>query len=165
MKPYLRAAIPSDYELVATWISDAAECVRWAGPGIPFPFAGRDLPGLLEGTPSIVIGESRASFVLVEPIAAEAQPQIAAFAQLVCEDSANFRLARIVVAPDKRGRGVGTVLCEILLEKVKATPGARTLRLFVHQENVTAARIYAKLGFVVSPPHPWPDVLTMKRAI
>jgi len=156
---------PNDYLTVASWIADAAECKRWAGPGIRFPFSGEELPALLDGTAPIVAGEIRKSFVLVESCALGPQPRTIGFAQIVREDPAHFRLARIVVAPHRRGVGMGKLLCEMLLAEIATVPSARSVRLFVQGDNVAALRIYDKLGFTVAPPHPWPDVLSMKRTV
>jgi hypothetical protein len=35
----LRAPTESDYLHVASWITDAAACRRWAGPRVAFPFS------------------------------------------------------------------------------------------------------------------------------
>ena len=156
---------PNDYLAIASWIVDAAECKRWAGPGVRFPFSGQELPALLDGTAPIVPGEIRKSFVLVESCELDPQPRTIGFAQIVQEDAVQFRLARIVVAPHKRGAGMGKLLCEMLLAEIAALPSARSVRLFVQGDNVAALRIYDKLGFTVAPPHPWPDILSMKRTV
>jgi ribosomal-protein-alanine N-acetyltransferase len=161
----LRTPIASDYCAIASWIADAEECARWAGPLMPFPFSGDELLVLFERIPPLVPGEVRTSFVLLEEGLPGLGPQTIAFAQIVREDAANFRLARILVAPHKRGGGVGTSLCRLLIAKVAATPGARMLKLFVYRENTAAMRLYAGIGFEIIPPHPWPDVIAMSRAV
>ena len=56
----LRMPQPDDYAAIATWVSDANACIRWAGPLVPFPFAVAELQQLL----TVSNGES---YCLVAP--------------------------------------------------------------------------------------------------
>jgi len=68
MTHVLRSPGPADYDAIASWIQDAAQCVRWGGPHIPFPFSGAELPGLIASAPAIVPGEISASFSLISKL-------------------------------------------------------------------------------------------------
>lgn len=62
-------------------------------------------------------------------------------------------LARIVVAPDVRGKGLGRLLVRGLLARAVAA-GHRNVFLRVHPDNATALRCYRAAGFVPVDPAP-----------
>jgi len=55
-------------------------------------------------------------------------------------------LARLIVAPELRGRGLGQRLVRVLVAKAAAT-GLATAMLRVEPDNVTAIRCYLSSGF------------------
>ena len=63
---------------------------------------------------------------------------------------AEVELARIVVAPGRRGRGVGRVLATALAGR--AVAHSPTVVLRVHPSNPDALRCYAGAGFSRVPP-------------
>jgi ribosomal-protein-alanine N-acetyltransferase len=159
----LRPPRPSDYVALASWIPDATQCARWAGPYMPFPFTGPELPALIARAPRIVASESSTSFSLVEE-SSESAPTLG-FGQLVRQDRTAFRLARLIIAPGKRGCGLGAALCQLLIAEAESVPEAQVVKLFVHPENAVAMRLYTKLGFVEAPPHPRAEMISMQRSI
>ena len=56
-------------------------------------------------------------------------------------------LTRVAVTAKKRGRGVGEILAQAILQ-VCRTNGARTMFLEVRASNMTAQRLYERCGFV-----------------
>ncbi|WP_307056099.1 GNAT family N-acetyltransferase [Streptomyces achromogenes] len=60
------------------------------------------------------------------------------------------------VAPGMRHRGLGRQLMREALDRLRAE-GARTARLGVRPENVTAIRLYISLGFAPDPGGPRSD--------
>ncbi len=163
MAHWLRSPTPSDYEAIASWIPDAAQCVRLGGPHIPFPFSGSELPRLIASAPPIVPRESSTSFSLVAESTESAPPL--GFGQLVRQDRATFRLARLIIAPSQRGSGLGAELCRLLITKAPSFPEAESVTLFVYRDNAAANHLYSKLGFVEAPPHPGAEVMAMRKSI
>jgi ribosomal protein S18 acetylase RimI-like enzyme len=54
----------------------------------------------------------------------------------------------LLVTPQRRGEGLGGQFCRMILEWITLHGGA-TVRLLVHQQNVTAQRFWQKQGFLV----------------
>ncbi len=159
----LRAAVAADYEAISHWVSNSAQCAHWAGPHMPFPFSGAELPGLIAASRGIVAGESASNFSLVDGRAES--PDAIGFGQLIQESPTEFRLARIIIAPERRGQGLGAVLCRLLIGRAGRIPGAQLVKLYVYRGNAPAHRLYTKLGFVEAPIPSRSDVLAMQRAI
>jgi ribosomal protein S18 acetylase RimI-like enzyme len=59
----------------------------------------------------------------------------------------------LAVAPDARGRGVGSVLMDAVTAEAKRR-GARKITLHVHGVNTVARRLYERHGYVVEGTHP-----------
>ncbi len=131
----LRAYEPGDAAVVAGWPASADEVRLWCG---------RD-----EVTAETVAGWA-------------AQPDVVAYGlvdagELVGygelwpdDDEAEVELARIIVAPGRRGRGVGRHLAAALAGRALAHHGTVVLR--VHPSNDGALRCYAGAGFTRVPP-------------
>ena len=142
-----------DYETIASWITDAAACVRWAGPRVPFPFAASELPRLLtiDGIEShcLVDGTS----------------DICGFGQFWIASPGAVHLGRIIVSPTKRGKGYGRTLCQQLIEKAVHKTGASEITLRVYRDNSVALSLYVDLGFLVDDSKSTDEVLFMKAAV
>ena len=81
-------------------------------------------------------------------IMAEVSGRFAGFAVvrlLTTRDGGEAELESIVVAPELRGRGIGTALLAEVICRAKAQ-GARQLDLEVRASNAAAFRLYERLG-------------------
>jgi RimJ/RimL family protein N-acetyltransferase len=68
------------------------------------------------------------------------------------EEEGEVELARLLVSPDRRGRGVGRVLVRELVDRARTIhPGLPDVILRVRPENTQAIRAYAAAGFVDVP--------------
>lgn len=159
MTPTLRPTLPTDYDAVASWVRSAQECDRWAGKAMPWPLAGPQLAAFIAQAPGIVAGETRTSYTLA------AQGDVLAYGELVCENAASWRLARIIVARDRRGEGIGVVLCAQLIDKAREQAPAERLRLFVYENNAAAKALYAGLGFKETALASQSGIRTMERPL
>lgn len=63
--------------------------------------------------------------------------------------SDEVHLLDLAVAPELRGRGIGRLLAERVLEEARSG-GARLVTLEVAEENVPARQLYESLGFVAA---------------
>jgi RimJ/RimL family protein N-acetyltransferase len=132
----LRSAEAKDFIAIASWVPDAQACQRWAGPNLEFPFAAGSLPSLLGATPDN-------SFCLVD-----ITTDVVGFGQISSRAPSTVHLARIIVAPDSRGLGIGHVPCDRLIEKARQSFGASAFTLRVYPDNAPAIAVYTRLGFV-----------------
>jgi ribosomal protein S18 acetylase RimI-like enzyme len=118
--------------LVAGWTLDAEELERWCGR--------RDYPLEAEVVLSWQTEADVRAFVL------EGDTTLA-YGELWLDETENeVELARIIVNPDRRGRGVGREFVRRLLEAARET-GYPTAFLRVVPDNLVAIRCYEAAGF------------------
>ena len=121
-----------------TWFPTEDSCHVWGGPEFRFPFTTETFlaDSKLMRLPSYaLIGESG---------------ELCGFGQFYSRVG-RCHLSRLAVAPDYRGRGLGTQLIETLLREGKKTLGVTQGSLFVHVTNTSATALYERLGFTRSP--------------
>lgn len=138
-RPSLRLPEAADYLALGGWVKDADTCLRWAGPRLKFPFAPARLPQLLAepGANSFVMSHGPGPAL--------------GFCQFWVRDPGVAHLARIILAPEARGQGLGTTLCELLMAEAARSTGAGAFTLRVYRDNDAALAIYERLGFAVVP--------------
>lgn len=129
----LRRATLGDLRDVASWIASARECELWAGPRLPFP---NDVSGL----------PARIDFDAARTFAMSSADRLVAFGQIVPKSRRRAHLARIIVAPDTRGRGHGERLIRLLVDEARRLSHQR-VSLNVDRGNVPAIALYSKVGF------------------
>ncbi len=118
---------------MASWIQSKRQCELWAGWRVAFPIDFRSLPA------AIGFAEANAFSLTIEE-------ELIAFGQLITKSSKRGHLARLIVNPSWRGKGYGEMLVRALLDEARRASFER-VSLNVDVENVTAASLYAKLGF------------------
>lgn len=147
----LRLTTPSNAHIDALmqWFPDAASVAIWS-PSTSFPFTDRGR----------FIKESKLgelpSYMLVD-----AHDTPLAFGQYY-ERLGCCHLGRLVVAPERRGAGLGGELIALLMARGSAELGTARCSLFVLAFNTAARRLYTRLGFAETPypeAMPLPDCL------
>ncbi len=148
----LRPPRPIDFETIASWITDATACARWAGPRIPFPFFASELPRLLniDGIESYCLGEETS--------------RVCGFGQFWITSPGAVHLGRIIVSPPERSKGYGRMLCQQLIEIAVHKTGASEMTLRVYRDNSAALSLYVDLGFLTDDSQSTDEVLFMKAA-
>lgn len=121
----------TDTALLRSWATTPAELMTWAGPAFSWPLDDGQLtayaaePGRLTWT----------------ALSRDGQP--VGHASL-----AGTRLGRILIAPTARGRGLGTAMVSLVVERAFGEPdGVPELGLGVWAHNTAALRVYERLGF------------------
>lgn len=116
------------------WFPDAAAVAVWS-PSTSFPFTDRVrfiLESKLDEIPSWMLVDDAGT-----PLA---------FGQYYARHGC-CHLGRLVVAPERRGEGLGSELIRQLMARGTAELGARRCSLFVLDYNTAARKLYARLGF------------------
>lgn len=137
----LRPATIDDLACVLPWLTTAESLKRWGGPLLTFP------PDVVKTWHEIAANDIN-SFVLVDD-----QDGILGFGQTLQREARAIHLARIILAPETRGKGMGRVLCEQLMQAAIAQHQASKFTLNVYQDNTAALSLYRSLGFVMADQH------------
>ena len=61
-----------------------------------------------------------------------------------------FHLQELVVTEKARGKGIGSKLLGVVLDKIKQDSSIKTVRLSVNKEQISAVRLYEKFGFQIT---------------
>ena len=141
MRVRLRPARESDIPVLMRWFQTEDECRAWGGPGFEFPF---DRASFTRD----VKWPQLDSYSLVGP-----GDELLGFGQFYAKQQ-RVHLARVVVGPDFRGKGLGAGLVRRLLESGKQKLGCSESSLYVMEYNLAALSCYRSLGFV---PHQQPE--------
>jgi len=151
--PQFRLPSVADYAELASWIGNATDCARWAGPQLPFPFTVAALSELLQ----VAEGESWAM--------ADAAGRLLGFGQFWLRPTGTVHLGRIIISPHWRGHGGAKALCSWLMATARERHGERTVTLRVYRDNPAALRTYLQLGFTAVEPESDTEILFMQRAV
>lgn len=130
----LRRTDRSDIDVVMRWFPTQDDVTIWGGPSFRYPFT-RDT--FFED----ILWGRIASFCLWDP-----GGDLVAFGQLYDRDG-RIHLARLVVAPDERGKGTGKRLIELLVHAGRDLFSRDEISLFVFRDNRPAFECYRSLGF------------------
>jgi ribosomal protein S18 acetylase RimI-like enzyme len=122
-----------DLPVVISWLRDADDCRRWAGPGVIYP-------------PTVDSLVREISFTPDNSFSLDDQDELVGFAQLLRKTKQRLHTSRIIVAPHRRGDGLGRNLCRALIERTIEL-GYPQISLYVYQDNQTAINLYQNLGF------------------
>jgi ribosomal protein S18 acetylase RimI-like enzyme len=126
------------------WFPDAASCRLWGGPEFRHPFT----PASFREDAKV---DSLPSWALVAD-----DGSLVAFGQYY-RRLGRCHLGRLAVAPDRRGRGIGSRLVRELAGVGTRELAADGLSLFVLPGNEPALALYRRLGFSAVPyPEPAP---------
>jgi ribosomal protein S18 acetylase RimI-like enzyme len=121
-----------------SWFPDAQSCRSWAGPQFRFPFSEARFREDLRVDHLTSLGLT------------SADGSLGAFGQYYLR-LGRCHLARLVVAPALRGRGVGGILVHALCDRGREELGTQSFSLFVLAANASARQLYGRLGFAEAP--------------
>lgn len=130
----LSVAIESDINHLMSWFPDKRSVDIWGGPNFRYPF-----------TPMTFQEDAHwremDTYSLADP-----SGQMLAFGQFY-ERHGRINLARLVVAPDRRGEGLGKHLVALLMDRGRETFPLEEFSLYVYHDNHAAVSCYTSLGF------------------
>ena len=134
----LHPATQADIAVALAWTPEAVALRRWAGPAARWPTS----PTMLRED---IDNADASSFALDAP-----EGGLAAFGQVRFRDQRYGHLARIIVSPVQRGRGLGRNLCHQLMQAALRLHPIEAFSLYVFPENSPAIALYESLGFVLT---------------
>ena len=125
-----------DLDELMSWFGGALSVKIWGGPKFRYPFTARSFRKNCHWG-------RMAAYRLDSPAGV-----FAAFGQMY-ERLGRINLARLVVHPMSRGRGVGKRLIGLMLEVGPRLFESDEFSLFVYRDNLPALECYKAMGFVI----------------
>jgi len=152
----LRTYVPSDVDPIAAWARDP-DTTRWMGPRWR---EGRTREQIAEAVGRIVAGQAEGVYFVITD---DTEAYLGAVDLTSVDPEGRSAVVSLVVAPGRRGRGVGTEAMSLLVQQAADDLDLTTLRLRVDPDNGAAVRCYQKAGFRETG---WDEGLrTMERAL
>ena len=130
----IRNTTPTDLRFLLHWVTDKKSCKLWAGPYVHFPFT---LETLMQ---DIGYTEDNTYSLVTE------MDDLIGIGQIL-EKGNTLHLARIIIAPEKRKKGFGHILCRHLIQYGIRKFGNKDFSLNVYKSNKVAIKVYTNLGF------------------
>ena len=151
----LRTAVDEDLKALIAWIKDKDACKLWAGPVVRFPL-------MLQRLKQDIAYSTDNTFAMQN-----AAGEFLGLGQLLAKEHNRIHMARIIVAPVQRGKGLGDLLCRLLIEEGLKRSGNVCFTLNVYSDNANAVRLYQKLGFTAkaAPSGSIPDKEVVQMAL
>ena len=132
--------LEKDFKNLITWIDTKEELMQFAGPQLIFPLTNEQLQETLTN-------KNVFAFKIVE----NSKNLPIGHAEIFIKDN-SFSLARILIGEKKmRGKGLGKITVDKLLEFGFKNFEKNTAELNVFDWNVSAIKCYEKAGFEVNP--------------
>jgi ribosomal protein S18 acetylase RimI-like enzyme len=130
-------------QIMMTWIKDERQLSAWAGPNFRYPFTRESF------TQDLRLGDL-ASYCLLGPTitAANGPDELLAVGQIY-QRLDKRHLARLLVAPKQRGKGLAKVLIKFLSILGRQRMELAGASLLVLPENSAAVQVYTSIGFEV----------------
>ena len=122
---------------ITAWPRNLDEARAWAGPKATFPFDSAEL-SRNHTDPDVI------------PFVAHCEGTLVGYAEIWL-DEADIEIARIIVEPNHRRKGIGRAFVEGMIGRAAAF-GLSDLYLRVVPENLIAIRCYESAGFVKMSP-------------
>lgn len=132
----LDRATDANIDVLMTWLPDAESTRVWGGPDFRYPFTAKSFHTNCHWP-------DMASFALND-----IDHGFCAFGQLYVRIE-RINLARLIVSPDRRGKGLGRRLVTSLMDKGQKLFPLQEFSLFVYRDNTAAFECYRSLGFEI----------------
>ena len=135
----------ADFDRLIGWIPSSDFLLQWAGPDFEYPLNREQLSDYLSDAQGDLPSKLIYKVVDSENGTAIGHIELAA----IDRHNGSARVCRVLVGdPSYRGRGVGTVMMEKIIEIGFCRLGLHRIELAVFDFNTSAIRCYEKVGFV-----------------
>lgn len=141
-EPVLRPAGAAEAAVALAWTPRDEDLRRWAGPDTR-------CPPTPESFWQDINNRDAHSFALELPGAGQV-----GFGQVRYREQRFGHLARVIVSPAQRGRGLGRRLCTALMREALRLHPIEAFSLYVFPDNLPACELYRSLGYVEQGLHP-----------
>ncbi|GAB3577575.1 GNAT family protein [Leifsonia lichenia] len=151
----LRPFDSTDFPLLRSWAPTSADVYLFAGSARLWPLTDATMTDWLTATDTTAYTAEL-----------DAHPRVpVGHIELVSTGRATARIARVLLDPAQRGRGLGRHLVVSAMDAAR-TAGIHRLALNVVDGNAAAIATYRSLGFVERGPHPeHPDMTVMETRL
>ena len=140
----IRPFTHEDYSTLVERIPDEASLVQWAGPGLSFPLDAAQLEAIVAESS----GEQPRRLTWMARPAASLAETIGHFQIAYDRRCDPATLARVILAPQARGRGLANSLVRLAVDEAFVDENVFRLELNVYDFNTPAIRAYERVGFV-----------------
>lgn len=137
MKYTLQPANPESLQIVLTWIETPEQLKLWGGSALTFP-------PMLDQTWQEIGATSQNTFSLNDT-----EGSLVGFGQTLFREPGKVHLGRIIISPAVRGKGIGRILCQKLIQAGSTHCQPSEFTLNVYRDNTPAFNLYTSLGFTV----------------
>ena len=131
---HLQPATLEDLQTVLTWIETPEQLKRWGGPLLSWP-------PRVEQTWRQIEADTHKVFALVGE-----NGEVTGLGQTLRREENGVHLGRIILSPALRGKGVGRVFMQNLIEKGSELFNPLFFSLYVYNDNIPAVRLYFFIG-------------------
>jgi RimJ/RimL family protein N-acetyltransferase len=136
---------PADAARLASWVCSPEELFAWAGARFAPPLTEDDLRSHAVRTADPTCGIR--AFRVVDPMSGEAVGHLELTGLLPEQTSSTLR--RVVVAPDRRRRGLGTEMVRAAVGVAFGDLGLHRVEVRVFDDNDAALSLYRRCGFTI----------------
>ena len=137
IRPYIA---PLDFDTIKAWNIDERTHALWSANIIPYPVEKETFGKKLEEL-SARTGDT--PFVMTSD-----EGKVEGFFSYSLNPETNEGMLKfVIVAPDQRGKGLGSKMLKMAVQYAFTSTGADAVRLVVFTENESARRCYESVGF------------------
>jgi RimJ/RimL family protein N-acetyltransferase len=138
---HLRKYQPSDFTLLAQWVTSPALLFQFAGTDFSYPLTQIQIQQYQSLNPEC-------SFY----VACTPDNKPFAFGEIIPQENNIPRLGRLLIGDTKkRGKGLGAIFVQLLVEECIRLYNCTQIELYVLTSNIQAIRCYEKVGFQFLP--------------
>ena len=143
----LRKIEPSDLPFLYQWENDAT---MWADSDTHNPLSRHDLHQYIENTTGDIYRDGQLRLIIEE---SQLSTKVVGCIDLFDFDARNRKAAiGMYIAPDARGKGVGKLAVQLLLDYAFNFLHLRMVYAIISVHNTSCSHIYEQMGFTPSSP-------------